>query len=261
MKSVCIGLVFAVVVVLAMGISPQCRAAEMFGPGFAPRPAYSCAPRQQSQPVARNVSVTVPVPQRPAPCLPPMCGPVPYCPPRPAAAPARPMPVRVDISVRPEDCGQRPAVPVAFRDPGFMAPIVGYSVGLLGATIAAPFRVAEMLCPIKARACAPKAPCTPPPCPVNYGPPPCVPMQAPCRPVAVACAPPGPSVAPLPGCARPASCGVNIPPALLAEYQFPQCEPQDLLSGICNLPGRMVNQSRLPGGIGRPMPGAPVPCR
>ena len=56
------------------------------------------------------------------------------------------MPVRVDIAVHPEMRDQRRPVRVVYRDPGFLGPIIAHSVGLVGAAVAAPFRIVEMLC-------------------------------------------------------------------------------------------------------------------
>ncbi len=75
------------------------------------------------------------------------------------------------------------------------------------------------------------------------------------------CAPPGPSVAPLPPCRALTTCDSNLPPALVEEYQFPQCEPQNLLSGIWNLPARLLQQGRLTGDIVRPVSGVHPSCR
>lgn len=258
MKSYVVRLGLAVVLFLGMTASPECGIAQVFGPGYGHPSRNSCAPQQRVQPATRNVTVTVPVNPAPVPCGVPLCGPVPYCPPSRAATPPRPMPVRVDIAVRPESCDQGRMVPVVYRDPGFLAPIIGHTVGLIGATIAAPFRVAEMLCPVGPPACAPRRPCGPPACasPSPCPPPLCMP-PAPCR-QAMACAPPGPSVAPMPPCAMPRPCDPNLPPALIAEYRFPQCEPQNLLSGICNFPARLRDRGRLTGDIGGPMHG---PCQ
>ena len=113
-----------------------------------------CSPQQphQAKAVARTVQVTVPLP-RPAP---PVCGPIPsLCPPVPyRPKDTRSMPVRVEVAVRPEGFEQRNPVPVVYRDPGFLGPMIRHGVGLVGATVSAPFRVAEMLVPV---GCAPPA--------------------------------------------------------------------------------------------------------
>jgi hypothetical protein len=272
MKSDFVGLGSVIVVALLMGVSLQCEAAEVCEPRISLPSARYCASQQRIQPVAQSVTVTVPVAPPPNPYMPPACGQPPYCPPPAAALPSRSMPVRVDIAVRPEACDRLPPVPVVYRDPGFLAPIISHSVGLIGATIAAPFRVTEMLCPTGVPACPPGRACGPPPCAVNSGyPPPAASRFAPacpqrttqpvsCRPV-MGCAPPGPSVAPLPPCRALTACDANLPPALVEEYQFPQCEPHNLVSGIWNLPGRLFRQGRVTGDIMKPVPGAPGSCR
>jgi hypothetical protein len=272
MKSDFLGLGLAIVVALLTGASIQCEAADAYGPGSTVPSARYCPPQQRVQPAARSVTVTVPVPPPPKPYMLPTCGQSPYCPPPAAAPPSRSMPVRVDIAVRPEACNQWPTVPVVYRDPGFLGPIISHSIELIGATIAAPFRVAEMLCPTGIPAGPPGRPCGPSPCAVNSGyPPPAASQFAPtypqrmiqpvsCRPV-LGCAPPGPSVAPLPPCKALTACDSNLPPALVEEYQFPQCEPQNLLSGIWNLPARLLYQGRVTGDITKPMPGAPTSYR
>jgi len=208
------------------------------------------------------VQVIVPMPQPPRPFAPPACLPSPpYCPPA-ATASARPMPVRVDIAVRPEACNQRRPVPVVYRDPGFLGSIISHSLGLAGATIAAPFRVAEMLLPWEASSLSQQRQCGPRPRVPNCGfqssasprfAPKCpVPVTQPmpsCAPV-VACAPPGPSVAPLPPCALPPPCGPFMPPALV-ERDEPPCAPQSLLGGIVQLPFTLAERGRFIGDMGR----------
>jgi len=194
------------------------------------------APRRPvAQPVARTVSAQVPVP-----CAPPV---LPPCP--PGKVPCR-------------------MVPVCFRDPGPLQPIICNSVGLVGAAVAAPFKLAEMLCPLPPKPCKPmEAPSCGPRHPGPPMAPACYPMPLPqfcgphgCPPP-VACAPVGPAVAPLPRafCAPP--CGPNIPPRLVEEYQFPQYEAQDLLSGIWNIPGTLIRTGRLAGDIHKTSPCGP----
>jgi hypothetical protein len=231
------------------------------------RPCAPVQPTQPAHPVARSVRVTVPVPQPPKPCMPPTCAPLPYCAPRPiAVAPSPPVPVRVDIEVRPETCDQRRPVPVVYRDPGFLGPIISHSIGLIGATVAAPFRFAEMLIPLDGPPQPLRGPCGPPPCNMNgnYPPPPprfiskCpAPITQPvsCGPVA-GCAPPGPSVAPLPPCASPPPCGPFMPPALVERDEEPPCVPQSLFGGVLQLPFTVVERGRFIGDMGRPQPGA-----
>jgi hypothetical protein len=275
MKRSFIGLFLATVGALSVGVTVQCEAGDFCTPRFLSPPLQPYVTQQRVRPVVRNVQVTVPISQPPRPCSPPVCLPPSiYCPPsRSATTPPPPLPVRVYIAVRPEECDQRCPVPVVYRDPGFLRPIVYHSVGLLGATVAAPFRVAEMFCPLRAPACPPKQWCAPAPRPLNCGyQPPVNPLFAPKCPVPItqpapppcrlfACAPPGPSVAPLPSCAAPQLCGPNLPPSLVEEYQFPQWEAQDLFSGIWNLPGRLIRSGRFAGDIHGTSPCAPPACR
>jgi hypothetical protein len=154
-------------------------------------------------------------------------------------------------------------VPLYVRDPGPVRPIIQHTIGLAGAALALPFRIAEMLCPV------PKAPCkpmNPPSCGPNIPVPPrtpvCYPMQPhagcfPACPRPVVCGPVGPAVAPLPQAPCIPACGPNLPPMLLEEYQFPQAEPQNLLSGIWNFPGRLLRNGRFAGDIHEVSPCAP----
>jgi len=272
MKSYLARPLLATAVALAIAASVQSEASDVYKTGSCFPSVRSSVQKQDVRRVAHSVRVTVPVPQPPRQCLPPGCPPAPmYCPPPVCAPqPVRPIPVSVDIAVRPESCDQERLVPVVYRDPGFIGPIVSHSIGLIGATIAAPFRMAEMLCPVTVSPCFPKTPCEPPSCSVNR----CYPQPDPCRfappcprPVSrpmpckqlMACAPTGPSVGPLPSCSAVPACGPNLPPALVQEYQFPQYEPQNLLSGIVNLPGRLIRNGRLTGDINsRPSCAPPV---
>ena len=227
MKSYFVAIGLAVVTVLSIGASENCRAADVCGPRMSRPSARPCATQDKVQPVGRSVQVTVPMQQPLTPCAPPVC------------MPAPPIPVRVDIEVRPEGCDQRYLVPIAYRDPGFLGPIVSHSVGLIGSVIASPFRIVEMLCPLKDPACPQKQWCGP-----TYRPPTCgyqPPMNssfaqecpAPiAQPATLSrrcftCAPPGPAVAPLPPAPCRPICGPNLPPALVEEYQFPQYEAQE----------------------------------
>jgi hypothetical protein len=255
---------------LAIGGSDFCLGFQQYP--APPQTGPLCAPPQTSrsvQPVARAVQVTVPMPQPPKPYMPPRCVPPSYCPPPAAAAPSRSMPVRVDIAVRPEACDQQRPVPVVYRDPGFLGPMISYSMGLIGATIAAPFRVAEMLVPLAGRSCPPKQPCGPPPRPQDCGyqgpppfaakcPPPITQPAALCQSV-FGCAPPGPSVAPLPPCAPPPACGPYMPPALVARDEEPPCAPQSLLGGLMQWPVTMLERGRIFGDLGRASSGS-GPC-
>lgn len=250
------------VVFLATGTSGLCQSVPSVTPTYHPG-IRACSLQQPVQPVARSVQVTVPMPQPPKPFPPPACLPSPpYCP-AAATAPARPMPVRVDIAVRPEECDQRRPVPVVYRDPGFLGPIVSHSLGLVGATIAAPFRVAEMLFPLDASPRSPQRQCGPrshvpscgyqPPASPRFAPECPAPVTQPmasCAPV-LSCTPPGPSVAPLPPCALPPPCGPFMPPALVEREEEPPCAPQSLLGGIVQLPFTLAGRGRFIGDIGR----------
>lgn len=244
-----------------------------------PQPAYRsgvrpCGPQlpaQPAPPVARSVNVTVPVPPPAQVCAPATCAPAPpyCCSPAAPPAPPRQMPVRVDIAVRPEACDQRRPVPVVYRDPGFLGPIICHSVGLVGAAVAAPFRVLEMLCPVPAQPCPRR--CGPRPQPSTCGyqqqtspsfapkcPMPCTQPVAPCPPM-LACAPPGPSVAPLPPCASPSPCGPFMPPAMVERDEEPPCAPQSLLGGLINLPFTLMERGRLVHDLGS-APAGVRPC-
>jgi hypothetical protein len=235
--------------------------AEAQGPMQIPQQyaaSQQCSRPTSQIPVSRTVNVTVPLPTpSPATCPRPQnvpCSGVPaaVCPTPPVA---KPTPVRVEVSVRPEPCARPDKVPVVYRDPGFLQPIISSAVSLAGATIAAPFRLLETLVPLEcARKCPP--PVCRPPAPPNCtacalpqmvprcGPPPC--MGPP------VCAPSGPSVAPLPHRACPPACGPAIPPAMVSRNEEPPCEPASLLGGIINLPGRLVRQGRVFGDMGSP---------
>jgi len=212
-----------------------------FSSGFAaaagPAPLNSgqgtlCPPRNQA-PVqgpastARTVNVTVPLaipPQGNALNFPQYC-------PRPRHAPAPAAPVRVEVAVRPELQGSTP-VPVAFRDQGPVAPLLANGIGLVASAIAAPFRLINTVVSIADCRAASQVPCGPRPCPLPY-----------------AAAPGGPSVGPQPPAGCPAPGRNGPPPALVQEYQFPAVEPQSLLGGIANLPGRVIQNGRFTGDL------------
>jgi hypothetical protein len=228
----------------------------------------ACAPPPPARiPVARTVNVRVPLPCPPAPrpvCRPPVrCGsPAPaYCAPPPCPKRPKPMPVRVEVSVRPESpCEQRLA-PLVWRDPGPLKAVIGSGTALLRAAIAAPFKAAEMLVP-----CSWKRKCRPLVPPRNQCgiPQPCYPPNmigcrrpitcAPCPPPMTR-APVGPSVAPLPPASGPAPCGPYIPPRIVRNARFPMFEPGSLAEGIVNLPFRFVGRARV-SDFGR----YPYPC-
>jgi hypothetical protein len=219
-----------------------------------------CAPRQPApQPVARNVQVKVPVPCGPAALSPSPCGKIRH-------QPAPPMPVRVEVAVKPEPAWDSKRIPVRFRDPGPFQPIICTGVGLLGATIAAPFRLIEILVPCETQPCArpPLRPMCPPPGPAA---PVCAPgvpafpgpicKTPPPRPLAcgmapTACPPPGPSIAPLPPAPCPPPYGCSVPPRIVQENPLPYVEPQSLLGGLWNLPKTLLTSGRLTGDLGKP---------
>lgn len=255
--------IYCVFIVLLMSnASASCQGIPTIRP-MSPN-NYACVPRkptQRVQPVVRTVNATVRVPSPNRPNYGPGSFPSqPWCPPAPpVAAPSGPLPVRVEVSVRPESFEQRRPVPVVYRDPGFLGPIVRHTVGLAGATVAAPFRVLEMLVPLDAtpgrtgRRCGPprpqncgyKQPAAPrfaPPCPRPVTRPAyaCVPR--------VGCAPPGPFVAPLPPCSAPSGCGPYMPPAMV-EREPPRA-PQSLLGGVLDLPFRLLSRGRVLGDMG-----------
>lgn len=226
------------------------------------RAASKCNITSPAKPVARSVRVTVPVPAM-APCAPARS-----CPGvRPAPIQPGPVPVRVDIAVRPEGCNPIRSVPVVYRDPGFVGPIISHSVGLAGAALAAPFRLLEMFAPVDSPPASMPRRCGPPPRGMNCGTPPpafCRPVppcpvpparmaHALCRPQ-LACAPPGPSVAPLPSCARPPCCGPDLPPAIVREDPEPFCAPQSLIGGLLSLPSTLIERGRLLGDMGAETP-------
>ncbi|MGO9116918.1 MAG: hypothetical protein ACLQPD_04820 [Desulfomonilaceae bacterium] len=214
-------------------------------------------PQTTPQPVARSVSVKVPIYSTPPALSPYPCGDL-------RRRQSWGLPVRVEVAVKPENACDNGRVPVVFQDPGPLQPIICSGVGLVGAVVAAPFRVAEMFCPLPPRPCKPAI--APP-----YGP---VPPVPPCQPVCppmpsyacsppgaclqpVACAPAGPAVAPLPPAPCAPRCGPNVPPRLVEEYQFPQYEAQDLLSGIWNFPETLIRTGRLAGDIHKTSPCGP----
>lgn len=202
----------------------------VIGQGFygAPPVNHLCAPAPRTQPkhpVVRTWNVNVPFPQCAGSAgLPASVPPRTHRTPPSPLSQYGPMPTRVDIAIHPETCDQRSQVPVVYRDPGFMGPIISNSVGLIAASIAAPFRLAEMLCPLDAPPCPPKKPLGSSLTMAKCG---CsTPMGArfaPHSPVSraqpISCSPvpsrvlPGPSVAPLPRGAPHQPYGPCVPPA------------------------------------------------
>ncbi len=215
------------------------------------------------QPVTQTISVKVPVQQAPEVRVAPMCGPcgpksVQIRPSKPYAAP-----VRVKLEVEPRPVGNVNLAPVAVRDPGPVKPIIAHSVGLAGSVVALPFRSIEMFCATRQKKqCGPVpiyrpvAPGPPPACgPITKCPPPrCAPPACAPRPVPVTCAPVGPSVAPLP---RPSWYAPQpvpyIPPAIVKDaMEYPATEPNGLLSGVYNLPSRILKRGRFYGDLAGP---------
>jgi hypothetical protein len=213
------------------------------------------------------------------PCFPPAstqlgnpCPPAPpYCQPAPQPqARSCPMPQQPAYGTYPRKCTPPPLpeptcsprlVPVQFRDPGPVQPIMAHLTGLVGATVALPLRIAETLCPVPVKSCRPPvSACRPPQCAPRQmpacAPPPCAAPMPSCGapapyPPMLACEHGGPCVAHLPPCSPP-SCGPQIPPALLREYEFAPLEPQALLTGLWNLPARMARGARFTGDVMKP---------
>lgn len=228
-------------------------------------PNLQCAPRQAAPPpVARNVQVRVPVPCGPEVSSPYRCGEVRH-------RPSPTMPVRVEVAVKPEPACDGRRIPVKFRDPGPFQPILATGAGLIGATVAAPFRLVEILVPWGREqpcqgppprpACAASGPPAPPrgvglpwyPGNVHKV---CAPPPLTCGVPLGACPPPAPSIAPLPPAPCPPAYGCGLPPQLVQDSQIPYWEPKSLLAGLWNLPARLLTGGRLTGDLGKPSP----PC-
>jgi hypothetical protein len=260
-----LGIVVAACIVVSVGL-PSLAQSPLFsygppGPGSSPQ----CAPRQQvPQPVARSVQVQVPLSCGPGALSPSPCGEVRY---RPSPA----MPVRVEVAVKPEPLCDPRRIPVRFRDPGPFQPIIYSGVGLVGATIAAPFRLLETLFPCGRQqpcpgpflraGCAPPGPSVPPggfgvPCFPGNVRKVCMPQPPACGMPPGACPPPGPSIAPLPSAPCPSPYACAVPPRMVQDNPLPYWEPQSLLGGLWNLPGTLLSSGRLTGDLGKPTP----PC-
>ena len=144
----------------SLGISSA--AAQSWPPQRPP----ACVPHRSAQPkpVPRTVNVTVPVPHK-APQA--MCAPYPCCPPAPPVS-RRPasMPVQVQVSVQAAPSRDGSCARLVYRDQGPIKPILQYGTALIGATIAAPFRLADMFLECRTRrACRPMVPvCQAPRC-------------------------------------------------------------------------------------------------
>ena len=242
-----------------------------------------CPPPQAPQPVAKTIDIKVPVPYPPHQvCLPHVarCGSMPPCVPQSVCRHPKPsqMPVRVEVSIRPEKPCDPKLVPLRYRDPGPIRPVVEHTVGFIGSAIALPFRTLEMFvgrckkCPPKPcaplcmpapMACGPRiVKCGPPTCPPpvrlgipTCGPPPCPP---PC-PIPMSCVPTGPSVGPLPCTGPYQPCSPNIPPEIMRDAcEFPPLESKGLLSGAYYFPGRLLQRGRFR--WRRSCGGPPPPC-
>jgi hypothetical protein len=138
-------------------------------------------------------------------------------------------------------------VPLTYREEGPVRSMVINAVGLLKATIQLPFKAIEAVLPVnRSKPCAPVCGRPQPPCCGNPMPPkfcPSAPIPA-CGVGPVACAPQGPVVGPLPRQTTTPGCGPQLPPQLVQEHRFPPVEPNNLLQGILNLPGTIVQSGR-----------------
>ncbi|AFM27750.1 hypothetical protein Desti_5147 [Desulfomonile tiedjei DSM 6799] len=164
-------------------------------------------PQRPAPPITRTVQVDVPVPCAPVYCGPPMpCPPNPCAPPvcAPPPCPTRPVQVRVDVVVRPENT--QPCVPQRFccENPPVFEPFFCKAAGMIQSLIAAPLCIGERFMGHPVPAALP--PATPIPCwrmcaPIN---PACVqpPPATRCMPVCppVGCAPAGPPAKVRPSC-------------------------------------------------------------
>lgn len=108
-------------------------------------------------------------------------------------------------------------LPIRVMDPGPVRPVVTNAVGLVGALLAAPFRLMETVIP--------------PTLPQNRS------TQG--------------TGCPLPQQPSPRNlCGNQIPPAVVAENRYPVLEPQSLLMGVINFPFTLFGQGRFAGDFG-----------
>ena len=222
-----------------------------------------CTPRQPiSQPVGRSVSVKVPISCTPLTPSPYPCGEVRH-------RQSQTLPVRVEVAVRPETPCDRGRIPVAVRDPGPLQPIICSGAELMGAVVAAPFRLIEILCPFGQRqpcsAPAPRLTCPPPrPRAPLYGPAVSyhsgvvqgTPLNHPpvCQAPQHACPPPGPSISPLPPDGHPSPSLCFLPPRLVHEHQLPALEPRSLIGGLWNLPATFLTRVRWTGDLWKSTP-------
>ncbi len=145
--------------------------------------------------------------------------------------------------------GEDKLVPVTYVEPGPIRAVAFYAVGLIKATIAAPFKLVETVIPLgKKTDCHPVArgPVCAPPAQSQA-----LPTNASCAPVPVGCGPPSPYLGPRPRSNAQNNCGPNLPPQVVKEYEFPPKESDNLLSGLWNLPATLVRQGRFTGDLFR----------
>lgn len=220
------------------------------------------SPQTQPRPIQSTVNVSV----VPAP-LPPYC-PMPrrrgYACPQPVKP--LPVPVRLNVSVTPQCPEEKRMAPVVYHSPGPIKPVVQNAVGLAGAIVALPFRVADMFLPAYHPALSleqgrqgygqgryqgpmPFPPSSPGICPP---PKPWMPTVCPpplCR-IPLRSTPVGPSVAPLPGPGPPQPCQPFLPARMVEDPDEYSClEPQGILAGLINLPFRFCERARLWGDL------------
>jgi|GEM_PF-4585434 len=154
-------------------------------------------------------------------------------------------------------------VPLTYREEGPVRSIVVNAIGLLKATIQLPFKAIEAVLPVnRQQTCAPVCGRPQPPCYGNPMPPqfcPSPPIPA-CGVRPTACAPLAPCVGPLPRQDANIGCGgPQLPPQLVQEHRLPPVEPNNLLQGILNLPGDIVQSGRWFGDMFSGPPSNPYP--
>ena len=188
----------------------DCQFAHAWVPGNPPGINRFCQPQPpRPRPVVRTVQVDVPAPC----CLPaPVCSPYPRCaPPCPPPCPTRPVNVRVDVVVRPEN--KKPCCPQRYccENPPVFEPIFYHAAWMIQSLVAAPLGLGERMLGHGAI----RQPC-PPPIPV-----PCVPCRvAPCPRPAQMCQPPSPQ------CMSRCQPVVRCAPAAPAVALPMKCRPQ-----------------------------------
>ena len=160
---------------------------------------------------------------------------------------------RSPAGIHPESPAQRP-VELSYVEPGPIRAIAFYAVGLIKSTIASPFRLIETVIPAgsKTDCSRPRPMCgTPPVCQLQR----CVPI---CKPAMAGCAPPAPNLGPRPGPPCQPSCWPNLSPQVVKEYEFPPVEPNNLLSGLWNLPATLFRQGQVTGDVFRNNSSVPI---